>query len=116
MFENKPDLTLVAAAASAPANAQAPADTQAPAFAAAPPEQVKKVMDELPSMVGGIDLALRDLTGKPMPFVMVIFTDGGAMHATNIEPNLAQRAIQELAASWGEPGDAVPGTTAADGS
>lgn len=84
------DNTAAEAAAEAPV-AGVPADAS---------PDVKKIMDELPGMVGGIDHALIDMLGKPAPFVLVIFAEGGAMHATNFDPKLAAAAVKELAASW----------------
>jgi len=69
-----------------------------------PPEQpvaVAKVLDALPGIVGGLDSMLRDLCGQKMPFVLLVFAQGGAMHATNIVPaSQAIEAVKQLAEQW----------------
>jgi hypothetical protein len=62
---------------------------------------VAKLLDALPALVGGIDHAIFKESGKTLPFVLLVFTEGGAMHATNINPPVqAIEAIKELAAKW----------------
>lgn len=64
------------------------------------PEYVAKLLDALPGMVGGIDRAIFDASGKKLPFMLVVFGEGGAMHATNVTPAAdAFRALKQLAAS-----------------
>lgn len=95
------------------------------------PAVVMKVLDALPGLVGGIDIAIKDRTGKHMPFVLLIFAEGSALHSANFDPKVAQQAVIELAGRWevdaqaaklvgaqeGEPtavlatGEAAPGTT-----
>lgn len=69
-----------------------------------PPEQpalTAQVLDALPSLIGALDRLLREITGQKLPFVLLVFAEGGAMHATNIQPAAnAVAAIQELAAHW----------------
>ena len=67
------------------------------------PPETAALLDALPGMVGGLDRAIFDTTGKKMPFMLVVFNNGGAMHATNIQPvSDAFRALKELAANLGE--------------
>jgi hypothetical protein len=69
-----------------------------------PPEQpvvTARVLDALPSLIGALDRLLREVTGQKLPFVLLVFAEGGAMHATNIQPaSQAVAAIKELAAQW----------------
>lgn len=69
-----------------------------------PPEQppeVKRTLDALPGLVGAIDRAIFDQTGKKQPFVLLIFANGGALHATNVHPPIqAIEAVKQLAAAW----------------
>ena len=69
-----------------------------------PPEQppeVKRTLDALPGLVGALDRAIFDQTGKKQPFVLLIFANGGALHATNIHPPAqAIDAVKQLAAVW----------------
>jgi hypothetical protein len=71
---------------------------------AIPPEQppeVKRTLDALPGLVGAIDRAIFDQTGLKQPFVLLIFANGGALHATNVHPPVqAIEAIKQLAAAW----------------
>jgi hypothetical protein len=65
------------------------------------PEAIAKILDALPGMVGGIDRAIFDVSGKKLPFVLLIFGENGAMHATNVTPaSNAIKAVKELAAVW----------------
>ena len=65
------------------------------------PKAVAKLLDALPGMVGGIDRAIFEVGGKTMPFVLLVFAEGGALHATNIHPPVqAIEAIKELASKW----------------
>lgn len=65
------------------------------------PQDVQKTLDALPGLVGAIDRAIFDQSGKKQPFVLLIFANGGAMHATNIHPPVdAVTAIKQLAAQW----------------
>lgn len=66
---------------------------------------VAKLLDALPGLVGGIDRAIIEKTGIKAPFVLVLFAEGSAMHATNITPpQQAQAAIIELARAWEKEG------------
>jgi hypothetical protein len=65
------------------------------------PKSVAKVLDALPGMIGGIDRAIFDVSGKKMPFVLLIFGENGAMHASNMAPvSQAVDAIKQLAKAW----------------
>lgn len=65
------------------------------------PAAVKKVLDELPGLVGALDRAIFDTSGVKMPFVLLIFAEKGAMHATNIHPpSKGVEAVKQLAAQW----------------
>jgi hypothetical protein len=69
-----------------------------------PPEQpaeVAKVLDALPGLIGAIDRALIDESGKKWPFVLLVFAPNGAMHATNINPaSLGVEAVKTVVKAW----------------
>lgn len=76
------------------------------------PATIAKLLDALPGLVGGIDRALFDVTGGSVPFILVVFADGAAAHATNIVPAAcAMAALKDLANNYaednGESGDAA---------
>lgn len=75
------------------------------------PEAMTKLLDGLPGLVGALDRAIFDTSGQKMPFVLLVFTEGGACHATNFDAKTAVAAVKELAACWdeGEPTPHVPG-------
>lgn len=52
--------------------------------AGAPVPEIQRVMDSMPGLIGGIDHALIDYVGKPVPFVLVLFSGTTAVHATNM--------------------------------
>lgn len=61
------------------------------------PEATNKILDDLPQLVGAVDRFLIDKTGERIPFVVVAFTAGRALHATNINPPaVAFNALKEL--------------------
>lgn len=65
------------------------------------PVAVKKLLDGLPGLVGALDRAIFDTSGRKFPFVLLVFAENGAMHATNIHPPVnAIEAVKELAAQW----------------
>lgn len=67
--------------------------TQAPAL----PETTNKIIEELPQLIGAIDRFLIDTSGEKVPFVIVAFTAGQAIHGTNINPpSVAFDALKEL--------------------
>lgn len=70
-----------------------------------PPEQppaVAAMLDALPGMIGAIDQAVHDVSGIRQPFVLLVFVEGGAVHATNMSPaSQAVAAVKSLAAQWG---------------
>ena len=61
------------------------------------PEPAAKLLDALPGLIGAIDKAIWDQTGQKYPFVLLVFGNGGAMHATNIDAKVALEAVQEFA-------------------
>lgn len=63
--------------------------------------QVAKLLNELPGLVGAIDSAIKDTAGQPFAFMLMIFTPGIALHATNAQPQQVQAAAIELVKSWG---------------
>lgn len=68
-------------------------DQQAPAL----PEATNKIIESLPQLVGAVDRFLIDQSGERIPFVVVAFTAGRALHATNINPPaVAFDALKEL--------------------
>ena len=78
-----------------------PAASAAAAAGLATPEvQVRRVLDALPGLVGAIDHAIKDETGKHQPFALIIFAEGTVMHAANFTPKAAQAALIELAKRW----------------
>jgi hypothetical protein len=65
------------------------------------PKAVAKVLDALPGMIGGLDRAIIEVAGQRLPFVLLVFGDNGAMHASNINPaSEAVRAVRELGRAW----------------
>lgn len=61
------------------------------------PETTTKILDDLPQLVGAVDRFLIDKTGERIPFVVVAFTSGRALHATNINPpSVAFDALKDL--------------------
>lgn len=75
-----------------------------PAAPAAPTPEVlvQRTLAALPGLVGAIDHALKDQTGKHQPFVLLIFAEGTALHSANFQPDVAKKAVIELAQRWGE--------------
>jgi hypothetical protein len=65
-----------------------------------PEVQIKRTLDCLPGLVGAIDHAIKDQTGKHQPFVLMIFAEGTALHAANFDAKVAQNAVIELASRW----------------
>lgn len=61
---------------------------------------VAKLLNELPGLVGAIDHAIKDVAGQPHAFMLMIFTPGIALHATNGQPQLVQAYAAELVKSW----------------
>ena len=68
---------------------------------------IQRVLEALPGLVGGIDYAIRDQTGKHQPFVLLIFAEGTALHSANFDPRVAQKAVIELAGRWDQGDEAV---------
>lgn len=65
------------------------------------PPETAKLLDSLPGMIGAIDQAVLETSGKRFPFVLLVFAGGGALHATNMIPaSGAVSAIRQLAAQW----------------
>jgi hypothetical protein len=75
-------------------------EQQPPPTPAEQPEHVAKLLDALPGLIGAIDRAVFDKSGRQMPFVLLVFADGSAMHATNFNAADAVKAIKELAKHW----------------
>ena len=78
-----------------------------PTFLAAPPgtpEVVQKVLNALPGLIGAVDNALRTETGETrgIPFALVMFTDGIAVHASNFNPEATKTALVDFAKSLSE--------------
>lgn len=66
-------------------------------------EKVARLLDALPGLVGGIDRAIIDNSGMKAPFVLMIFAEGSALHATNMSPpQQAQAALKAVVAAWDE--------------
>lgn len=74
---------------------------------------VAKLLNGMPGLVGAIDQAVKATAGKPFAFMLMVFTPGIALHATNANPQMVQQAAAELVKSW-EAGEseqtAGPGT------
>lgn len=68
---------------------------------------IQRTLEALPGLVGAIDHAIRDQTGKHQPFVLLIFAEGTALHSANFDPKVAQKAVIELAARWDTGDEAV---------
>lgn len=61
------------------------------------PETVKKLLDNMPGFIGGLDSAIRDHVGTPLPFVLLVFTGNAAAHAQNFDAKEANRLILHYA-------------------
>lgn len=48
------------------------------------------LLDQLPGLVGAIDTAIKDTSGKHMAFMLLVFADEAVLHATNADPAIAQ--------------------------
>lgn len=57
----------------------------------------QKILDALPGLVGGLDRALFDVSGRAQPFVVLIFAEGQAMHAANFGAREAMDAVKTFA-------------------
>ncbi len=65
------------------------------------PSETAAVLDCLPGMIGAIDQAFVDETGHKIPFILVAFTAGQAVHCTNINPPAdAIAALRSLMINW----------------
>ena len=64
--------------------------------------KIKRVLDALPGLVGGVDNAFRDQTGEHHPFVLLVFAEGVALHAANFDPVQARMAVIQVATRWDE--------------
>lgn len=74
---------------------------------------VATLLNQLPGLVGAIDMAIKDTAGKPLAFMLIVFTPGTVLHATNTDAKVAAAAVGELVDSWRKDGDA-PGSAAAN--
>lgn len=64
------------------------------------PALTAKILDQLPGLIGATDNAIFAVTKERMPFVLVIFAEGQALHSTNMDPSVAARGIKALAEGW----------------
>jgi hypothetical protein len=64
-----------------------------------------RLIDVMPGLIGGIDMAINDQVGKPMPFVLVVFEGNTAAHATNFDAGLAMDALKNFTDSLAKQGD-----------
>lgn len=95
-----------------------PAVAAGAAQIATPEVLVQRTLAALPGLVGAIDHAIKDQTGKHQPFVLLVFAEGTAMHSANFQPEVAKAAVIELAQRWGTGEEAhlvPPGDEAAAG-
>lgn len=82
---------------------QSPPSSPTSSVSAEQPAHVAKLLDALPGLVGAIDQAVLDKSGRRLPFVLLVFAGNGALHATNIQPAArAIAAVKDLAAHWDE--------------
>jgi hypothetical protein len=72
-----------------------------------PSEITQRILEQLPHLIGAIDTAIMDASGtkERLPFMLLIFNEGGAMHAQNFDQAIARRAVLELAANWASADD-----------
>lgn len=61
--------------------------------------EIQKIMDAMPGLIGGVDTALIDHIGKPVPFIMVLFSGKTAVHATNFDAATAMDALRNFVAA-----------------
>lgn len=67
------------------------------------PAEAAAVLEALPGLIGAIDQALITESGTRWPFVLLVFAQNGAMHATNINPaELGVEAVKTVAKAWEE--------------
>jgi hypothetical protein len=62
-----------------------------------------KLLDDLPGLVGALDKAIFDTAGEQLPFTLLVYAPGGAMHASNFNAQEAVRALKLLAEQWDNP-------------
>lgn len=73
--------------------------------AATPTPEIQKLIDTMPGLVGGLDCALIDHVGKPVPFVLVLFSGKTAVHATNFDASQAMTALKGFTDSLASQGE-----------
>ena len=66
---------------------------------------IQRLIDVMPGLIGGIDMAINDQVGKPMPFVLVVFEGNTAAHATNFDAKLAMEALTNFTANLAKAGE-----------
>ena len=71
----------------------------------APVPAIQRLIDVMPGLIGGLDMAISDQVGKPMPFVLIVFEGKTAAHATNFDARLAMEALQSFAANLAGSGE-----------
>lgn len=75
------------------------ANNQGVPISAEQPEAIAKLLDALPGFIGGLDHAIRDQIGQPMPFVLLIFSGNNVAHAQNFDAKAANAMVKAFAAS-----------------
>lgn len=71
-----------------------------------------KLLDDLPGLVGALDKAIFDTAGEQLPFTLLVYAPGGAMHASNFNAQEAVRALKSLADQWEDPAPSETAPTA----
>jgi len=64
------------------------------------PAAVAALLDSLPGLVGAIDKAILDTTGRRMPIALLVFAEGAGMHASNFGAAETVKAVKELVMQW----------------
>ena len=84
---------------------QANAEAVDPISGEQPAKAIQRLIDVMPGLIGGIDMAINDQVGKPMPFVLVVFEGNTAAHATNFDAKLAMEALTNFTANLAKAGE-----------
>lgn len=66
---------------------------------------IEKITGCMAGMIGGIDAALVDNVGHPVPFVLVLFSGRTACHATNMGGKEGMDALRAFAQSLDQQAD-----------
>jgi hypothetical protein len=67
---------------------------------------ILRLIDVMPGLIGGLDAAIHDRVGKPMPFVLIVFEGKTAAHATNFaDAAYAMECVRNFADNLAKQGE-----------